>query len=453
MSRHRMASADAAWLHMDRPTNLMVVNAIMWFDEPVDHECMRLVVRERLVERFPPYRRRVVEPLGVPMWEDDTAFDLDRHVHHLALPAPGGRRELQAVAADLMATPLDRAKPLWDWYALDGYGDGMAIVVRMHHCIADGIALARVLLSLTDEEVDAGVARRSARRHHGVVGRLAAAGLHEAFDALNHPRQELAGLTADGDALRKLLLTGADAKTALSGELGVARRVAWSQTLPLDAIKAAGHRTGSTINDVVVAAFAGALRAYLIRRGTAVEDIRAMVPFNLRPLDEPLPRELGNKFGLVYLPLPVGVEDPAERLLAVNHSMNAIKRSPEAAVSFGILEAMGFTPPRVEQRLLDVFTTKATAVMTNVPGPRRPVWFAGTKLAGVLGWVPTAGHAGVGVSIFSYAGGLTLGLQVDAGLVPDPETIVADFESELAALRALRGPFGHRRRTRAAAAR
>jgi hypothetical protein len=133
--------------------------------------------------------------------------------------------------------------------------------------------------------------------------------------------------------------------------------------------------------------------------------------------------------------------------------MDAIKRSPEAAVSFGILEAMGLTPPRVEQRLLDVFTTKATAVMTNVPGPRRPVWFAGTRLAGVLGWVPTAGRAGVGVSIFSYAGGLTMGLQVDAGLVPEPETIVADFESELAALRALRGPFGHRRRTRATARR
>jgi WS/DGAT/MGAT family acyltransferase len=448
-----MASVDAAWLHMDRPTNLMVVNAIMWFDAPVDVERMRLVVRERLVECFPRYRRRVVEPLGVPMWEDDPAFDLDRHVHHLALPAPGGRRELQAVAGDLMATPLDRSKPLWDMYVLDGYGAGTAIVVRMHHCIADGIALARVLLSLTDEDVDAGVAPPAGHARHGIVGRLAAAGLHEAFDVLNHPRRELAGLAADGGALRKLLLTGADAPTALSGEPGVARRVAWSATLPLDAIRATGHRTGTTINDVVVAALTGALRAHLVRRGTPVEEIRAMVPFNLRPLDEPLPRELGNRFGLVYLPLPVGAEDPAERLLAVHHRMDAIKRSPEAAVSFGILEAMGLTPPRVEQRLLDVFTTKATAVMTNVPGPRRPVWFAGTRLAGVLGWVPTAGRAGVGVSIFSYAGGLTMGLQVDAGLVPEPETIVADFESELAALRALRGPFGHRRRTRATARR
>jgi WS/DGAT/MGAT family acyltransferase len=238
----------------------------------------------------------------------------------------------------------------------------------------------------------------------------------------------------------KLLLTGADERTVFTGELGVERKVTWSESFPLDSIKAIGHSTGTTVNDVVVAALTGALHRYLVRRDSLVEEIRAMVPFNLRPLDQPLPRELGNRFGLVYLPLPVGIEDPQVRLAAVHRSMDAIKHSPEGAISYGILGAMGLTPPQVEQRLLDVFSSKATAVMTNVPGPREPVSFAGATVGGVIGWVPTGGTGGMGVNIFSYAGGVTVGFQVDAGLVPDPETIVDYFEHEMATLGALPGP-------------
>jgi diacylglycerol O-acyltransferase / wax synthase len=184
----------------------------------------------------------------------------------------------------------------------------------------------------------------------------------------------------------------------------------------------------------------GALHRYLVRRDSVVDEIRAMVPFNLRPLDEPLPRDLGNRFGLVYLALPVGIEDPAERLAEVHRRMDAIKHSPEGAISYGILGALGLTPPQIEQRLLDVFSSKTSAVMTNVLGPRQPVSFAGVKVAGVIAWVPTAGTAGMGLSICSYAGGVTVGFEVDAGLVPDPETIVDYFEHEMATLGALPGP-------------
>ena len=465
MSRHRMSSADAAWLHMDRPTNLMVVNAVLWLERPMDGERMRTVLRRRLVERFPRFRQRVVEPragLGVPAWEDVENFDLEDHLHRVSLPAPGGPRELQELAGELMARPLDRSKPLWELHVIDGYGDGMALVTRMHHCIADGIALTRVLLSLTDEQRDAHLAPPVVERNgHGLLDVLAApahagsqlaeAGLHEALQLAFHPRSELASLAAEGSAdaraLAKLLLTSGDQKTVFTGELGVERKVTWSESFPLDSIKAVGHSTGTTVNDVVVAALSGALHDYLVRRGSVVDEIRAMVPFNLRALDEPLPRELGNRFGLVFLPLPVGIEDPAERLETVHRRMDAIKHSPEGLISYGILGTIGLTPTWVEQRLLDVFSSKASAVMTNVPGPRRPVWFAGAKVAGVMGWVPTAGTGGVGVSIFSYAGGLTVGFQVDAGLVPDPETIVAGFEHEMAVLGALPGP---RRRPRPA---
>lgn len=158
---HRMSHADAAWLHMDQPTNLMVITAVIWFDERPDWERVRETVRRRLVERFPRFRQRVVEgrtPLSGPHWEDDTDFDLDLHLHRVALPAPGDREALQAFVADLMASPLDPSKPLWHVQLVDGYGDGAAVVFRIHHCIADGIALARVMLSLTDETVDAGIA-------------------------------------------------------------------------------------------------------------------------------------------------------------------------------------------------------------------------------------------------------------------------------------------------------
>src|SRR3954454_5067836 len=172
-TRERMPSADAAWLRMDRRTNLMVINSVLLFDEPVDWARVREVVGERLVGRFPRFRQRVVEaggPRGGAFWEDDPHFGLDLHLHHRALPAPGDRAALEELVADRMAEPLDRAKPLWSFYFIDGYGDGAAVYARMHHCIADGIALARVLLSLTDSDPDAGIAPPAATGASGRSG-------------------------------------------------------------------------------------------------------------------------------------------------------------------------------------------------------------------------------------------------------------------------------------------
>lgn len=467
MSAQRMNNADAAWLHMDRPTNLMVVNALMWFDGPLDVERVRAIVRERLVGQFPRFRQRIADPplgLGLPSWKDEPAFDLDLHVHRLALPAPGDDATLQELVGDLMVMPLDRSKPLWHMYVIEGYGAGTALLTRMHHCIADGIALTRVLLSLTDEQPDAGLGPPlQTTGGHGRAEALAApvrtgvhvaeAALHEGFELAAHPRSELPGLlgrvVGDGRALAKLLLTGPDAKSVFRGELGVARRVRWTERIPLDDVKAIGHATHTTVNDVLLAAVSGALHRYLAAHGDEVEEIRAMVPFNLRPLDVPLPRELGNRFGLVYLALPVGPATPAERLADVHRRMDGIKHSPEGAMSYLILGILGSTPVPIEQRLIDVFAPKTTAVMTNVPGPRQPIYFAGSKVAGILGWVPASGSIGVGLSIFSYDGGVRIGLQVDAGLVPDPETIIAAIGEELAAL-APRRPRARPRRTAAA---
>jgi WS/DGAT/MGAT family acyltransferase len=450
MSRERMPSADAAWLHMDRSTNLMVINSLLMFDEPVDWPRVRDVIAARLIDRYPRFRQRVVEtggPRGGTFWEDDPHFDPDVHLHHVALPEPRDRSALQELVGDLMAEPLDRAKPLWSVHLIDRYGDGCAVYVRMHHCIADGIALARVMLSLTDAEPDAGIAppEPAASGGGGGVGSLLHAGraaigalAHEGFEVLRHPNAELHRLAelaqTDAKALAHVFLPGADTPTPLKGELGVARRVAWSEPLPLDTVKGIAHSNSATLNDVMVAAMTGAIREYLERRDALVEEIRAFIPFNLRPLDRPLPASLGNKFGLVFLPLPVGARTASLRLRRVKRHMDEIKSSPEGTIAYGVLEAMGHVPVQVESAILDLFSAKGTAVITNVPGPREPVYLAGSPVKAVAVWAPTSGSVSMSVSIFSYNGQVTVGVMADAGLVPDPETMVDGFQSELEAL-------------------
>jgi WS/DGAT/MGAT family acyltransferase len=191
---------------------------------------------------------------------------------------------------------------------------------------------------------------------------------------------------------------------------------------------------GATVNDVLLSAMAGALRSYLRGRGGLVDEVTAFVPFNLRPLDQPLPPDLGNRFGLVFLSLPVGTGNRRRRLAEVHRRMDAIKHSPEGAVSYGLLEAIGRTPVQVEKRLVELFSAKGTAVITNVPGPREHVYFAGSPVRGVLVWAPRSGSVAMSVAIFSYAGEITVGLMVDGGLIPDPESIVASFGQEMEAL-------------------
>ena len=457
MSR-QLSSADAAWLHMDRPTNLMVINSVLLFDEPVDWERVKEITQRRLVDRYPKFHQRVVEsrlPLRSPTWEDDPDFALEHHMHRLALPAPGDAAALQELVGDLMTMPLDRNRPLWHQYMVDGFGEGSALIVRMHHCIADGIALARVMLSLTDSEPDAGITplddgltvgapgvriaglpvpgAASAIRLAGIASGVARQGLQVATSP-SHAARLAGAIGRDGGTLVRLLLTPADAATAIKGDPGVSRRVAWTKPLSLKRIKRIAHSHDATVNDVLLASMSGALRHYLQDRGSPVGEIQAMVPFNLRPLDQPVPRELGNKFGLVFLPLPVGTSGSYRRLVEVHKRMHEIKQNRDGAVSYGVLSAMGFTPEPVERRIVDMFSSKGTAVMTNVPGPKEPVYLAGTPVSAVLVWAPTSGHIGMSVSIFSYRGEVIVGLMVDAALIPDPEKIVKQLEHELKAL-------------------
>jgi WS/DGAT/MGAT family acyltransferase len=430
---------------MDSPLNPMVVNAVIWFDEPLEAARARDILAQRLAEEFPRFRQRVAEPLGrPPRFEDDPQFDVDQHLHRFALPSPGDRAALEAVVSDLITSPLDSTRPLWHVYLLEGFGEGCALLFRIHHCIADGIALARVMLSLTDEEPDAQIEPRSpGGSGDRMIPRLVHAGrraagtaVHEGVDMLIHPRHAAAlAATAGRDAatLTKLVTAPADSPTVLRNQLHGTRRVAWSKPFPLDRVKRAGKRSDATINDMLVASLTGALHRYLADRDSEVDELHVMVPFNLRPLDEPLPRELGNDFGLILLALPVGLADPGARLRDVKMRMDSIKSSHEGPIAYGMLSAIGMAPPAVEDRLIRFFTDKASAVVTNVPGPRNEVYFGGSPVRGVLVWAPCSGNIGITVSIFSYAGKVTVGFMTDTGLVPDPKPLVRAFDAELRA--------------------
>jgi diacylglycerol O-acyltransferase len=428
---------DAAWLRMEDPTNLMMVTGILVFPEPLDHRRVRTTLEKRLL-RFDRFRQRVIEaPFGIgpPRWVEDQRFDLDAHLHRVALAPPADQAALEELVGDLMSTPLDMSKPLWQIHLIDGYRGGSVFLSRLHHCIADGIALVQLLLSLTDTSANPGrvkAVERPARRGSGLEAALGAAA------SLFANPLELIELVQTGanaaDTLQRLVLMPPDPTTVLKGRLGVTKRAAWSEVIPLERIKAAGARHGATVNDILIAAAAGALRDYLEERGEPVDEleIRAAVPVNLRPVDRGL--ELGNSFGLVFVPLPISIADPGRRLSELKLRMDQIKASSEAIVSFGVLTAIGLVPRRLHPPAVEFFGSKASVVMTNVPGPRVPLFLSGRRIAEFMFWVPMSGHLGLGISILSYAGGVMVGVAADAGLIPEPARIVAAFERELEGL-------------------
>lgn len=455
----RVASADAAWLRMEQPTNLMMITAVLWFDETPDRARLKAVLAERLVGRFPRFRQRLVLSGGLletPYWEDDPAFDLDAHLGQVALPPPGDRRALEALVSRWMSTPLDRSRPLWQLHLVDDCGQGSALLVRIHHALADGICLARVLLSLMSESAAEQVTpvpwarpgppapgRFGLRRGARALTTGTRTALAHGAELLREPVQARARAREWAGAatmLARLTLMRSDPPTALRGELGTAKLAAWADPIPLAHVKAIGHAMDGTINDVLLAALTGALRRYLEERGGPAEDLHAFIPVNLRPLDAPIPRELGNRFGLVFLDLPIEEADPRQRLRLLKQRMDALKRSPEAVLTFVTLRVMGLAPGAVERAAVNALAAKGTLIMSNVPGPRQPLYLAGTKLAGLMFWAPQTGKVGLSVSIFSYAGKVTVGVSADAGLVPDPHRLLIAFQDELDALASAAAP-------------
>ena len=455
--RRSIGPVDNMWLNRDQPTNLMVIDGVMWFDGKVDIERLIPVIQRRLLGRYPVFSQRPVPsaiPFGMPYWEDDPDFDLSRHLKQATLPAPGDQVTLQAFVESRMSVPFDRAHPLWEFFLVDGYLGGSALVSRFHHSLADGMALSQVLLSLTDaspvaepEEPDE---QEPSPKHDGgpggVIGAARAVldtGAHTVRGGL-HAISALPGLVNPSRAKDLLDLgwrTGKVVDTLVlghnppnlfsEGKPGVDKRAVWSGPRTIKDVKSVSRLTGATVNDVIVAAVSGAINTYLRDRGADPVDLITMVPVNVRPPDEPLPRELGNKFALVYLKLPTGLSAPLERVAETKRRMDWIKASPEALITFGLNELIGTVESHVANSVVGFFSDKAIGVTTNVIGPQRQRYVAGVPIAGAVGWVPGSGRHSVGVCIFSLAGVVRVGFKVDAALVPDVEKLVHAFDEDL----------------------
>jgi diacylglycerol O-acyltransferase / wax synthase len=458
-----MTNVDNFWLCMEEPTNLMTISALMEFERPLDLERLYGTLKTRLL-CFDRFQKRVVRPtsgVGLPDWETDRNFDLRSHVQRTALPAPGDKQALKEMIGDLMSTPLDPTKPLWQFHLIENYGHGCALFIRVHHCIADGIALIHVLLSLTDKKSDTpigksalgkkikaasleklfpilsaikGIQNTAAKTHK--IGKTV---IDEAIASVSNPSRlvklakSAVHITMDAaTVLSKLTIMPSDPDTALKGRLGVRKSAAWTEPMPLDVIKTIGRKIGgATINDVLIATLAGGLRRYLKKRNSRVNelDLRMTVPVNIRKPGTEI--ELGNKFSTVFLALPIYIEDPVLRLKEVKRRMDHLKKAPDAMVGFGVLNALGMLPPDIAKKAAHLFGNKSSAVLTNVPGPKQPLYFAGSEITTLMFWVPRTGKIGTGISIISYAGTVTLGVATDENLLPDPEVLLNDFKEEL----------------------
>ena len=450
MTREKVAFSDHAWLRMDDPQNLMIITGLMTFAAPLELERLKELVQDSLL-RFTRFRQRLAPsliPLRRPAWEEDPDFDLDAHIELVDFEQPVDDALLQDLLSVAMSTPLNYSRPLWKFYLVERYGSGSALIARLHHCLADGISLMQVLLSMTSETPDGPPGARSLLDAMAKTGNA---------DLLQNRRLQLRDLFAEGRkaltqpgyarqrfwqgvdlaaAVGTLAVRLPDPPTLFKGALRVEKRCAWSNPLLLEEAKQTGKAFGATINDLLISCTAGALGQYLEKRAAAADDldIRGLIPINLRPIE--LDQNLGNKFGMLFLTLPVGVADPVERLQRVKQNMNELKASSEPLATYGVISLMGAVPGWTEEIAVSFFDSKGTAVLTNVPGPRSRRYMAGVPIDMLMAWVPQSGRIALGISIISYNGKVWLGVATDEGRVPDPETIVAFFEAEFELIKA-----------------
>ncbi len=467
-TRERMSKVDTAWLRMDSASNLMMIVGV-WVLKPAIRYadlCQRI---EQTLLQYPRFGQRVEQDAIGANWVTDEHFDIHRHVVKEALARkPRGHEQeaLQERLAELATTPLKQDRPLWQFHLVEHYQGGSAMMVRIHHCIADGIALIAVTQSMVDGGAAPPQRKRSRPRQAGLEAAQgwvaeslvkpftnialkalgsAGASVGNAFDLLAEPQKGVEkGLSGGADMARlayqllrdaaALALMPDDSPTRLKGTPGNRKKVAWCAPIPLEEVKAVGKALNCSINDVLLSCVAGAIAQYLQAHGDDVKgkEIRAMVPVNLRPIEEAY--KLGNRFGLAPVVLPIGLANPIERVYEVRRRMAQLKGSMQPLLAFGLLAVAGLLIKPAQDAMLGLFSRKTTAVMTNVPGPREKLRFLGATLEQSLFWVPQSGSVGLGVSILSYGGGVQFGVITDADLCPEPQQIINGFEPEFARL-------------------
>lgn len=484
MSTTPMSAQDALWLTMDRPNNLMVIDSVMWFASPLDWPAVEQVIFDRLVEPFAVFRSRPKRRGSTWVWEELDDFDLADHINYVELPDGGGFEQLRQFIGAQRSVAFDRKRPLWTVYCItnltmDDGSVGSAVLARFHHSIADGIRLTQAVMGLCDlDPADVTPVGKSLPHPRSGVGLVVGASQNVISDVADLGKTTVRtigdavssvgsalfrgdvqsaggvviddtkgiftfGLSAlkfperlmdvsllvsspgnravnDTASVGKLLLSGESVSTVWSGEASVAKDADWAPALDLATVKAIGHDTGTTVNDVLLTAVAGALGRYLREKGDdSVDEVLWMVPVSVAPVEPGVPKELGNHFALVALRMPVGPGSVADRLAEMHARMDRIKRSDEALLTFGVQRGIATAPNSLSVALTNYFANKAVGVLTNVPGPRSPMRLAGTEVEGILGWAPCSGNQPMTICMFSYNGKVSIGFGADKALIPD----------------------------------
>ncbi len=443
---------------MDKPINPMMITVALRFNGQLNYEHF-VVLLEDLFKRYRRFRQRIVRPTGLfqrPYWEDDPALRIENHLERVDLPIPANEAALEDLVNKKMNTPLDFNHPLWIVTLVDNHPEGSFIIVRVHHCIADGISLMQVLLQLTRTSIiapatqatltDTGQAELLDNGEPVVTPTMLQAIDNPAVTATGSETEPSTppktgqraypspGITDLLAAIVRIITRPADPPTILKGPLGHVKKVVWSDDLSVPELKKIATAKQATINDVLMAVASGAIRRYMdLHKDKRTRNIRAFILVNMRArlYDD----ELGNKFGLVFLGLPLDRNQPLERLEAIKCGMDSLKASAEYAATYLILNILGQVPQWVEDLAVRILDTKGTVVATNVPGSRKQLYLADTPIESIVAWVPQSGRIGVGLSFISYNNKLVVGLNADIGLIPDPEVFLQLFLEEYQSLK------------------
>jgi diacylglycerol O-acyltransferase len=452
----RLTAVDASFLAQEGPTSHMHVGAVMILDGPAPaYEDLADHVRSRL-HLVPRFRQKLAFPpleTGRPLWVDDPSFNLEYHVRDTALPAPGSEQQLRALAARVHSQALDRSKPLWEMWLVQGLEGGrFALISKTHHALVDGISgvdLATVLFDLqpTPTEIEhpetpwrprptpSGL-DMAARGVRGLVG-LPFDAAARAVGAVARPGDALAGTREALEGLGEVVWAGLNPapETPLNVEIGPHRRFMWTRHELTD-FKLVKNTLGGTVNDVVLAVVAGALQKWLRSRGVRTEglELRGLVPVSIRARDEH--HQLGNRLAAMRAPLPVYVEDPVARLRVVRRAMDGLKESKQAVGAEVLAGMQALAPPTIlaQASRLNFSTRLFNLLVTNVPGPQFPLYVLGRRLRDLFPVAFLPKNHALAVAIMSYDGGMDFGLLADYDAMPDLERFAEMVDESLAEL-------------------
>lgn len=436
---HMMWDAEA-------PNSPVTIAGLMTFSKNISTEKVLDTVVNGLLH-YERFKKKVVVKEKGPHWRLDESFQAHTHIHRIALPGKGGAKELQVCVSDLVSQPFNYNKPLWEVHIIENYNGGTALLWRLHHAIADGMALIKVVFSLTGATAKESLAITNGTAikedHHGVKHELDEAMellrkfYDEAQEAMKHP--ELVGAAfknsiATMKEVAGIFLGKTVAKSIYKGKLGYAKTVAWSEPFPLADVKKIGKANGCTVNDVLLTAATGALRKHLLKhKEKPTQGLRIVVPINMRKQGSVT--KLHNEFGWLSVELPVHMPKQKDRLKFIREKTVMLKPSIEPFFLNEVVHVLAdYSPLKVKQWFLDFLGTKIAGVVTNVPGPKQPVYLAGQKVEDLMFWVPHTTALGIGLSLMSYNGKVYMGLVTDSQLVPDPDVVTKAFGQEIKAM-------------------